>query len=435
MKVSFVIRKFKFLKSMGFGIMLLVMILIMSVIGTVIPQGESQQYYTTSYSDYIGELIRIFELDHVFTSYLFAVIFGVLAINLLLCSTIRLGNIIRNIKKRFNIDLMKEISTYKLVDAHDFTLAMNNIFRGYGAAGLLKYKCKDGIYYSSKNLMGYLGSWFIHLGIMLIILFYIYGQVTFYTEDIIGVPGDIVKLSGTDYFTVIKDFDVSYREDGSVKQYFSTLQLQDGAGKQLGQGRMNVNNPMRYKGYSFYQTGTGWAAECRIYNDEIPLKREIIYEKAALSVPEQNITVALTKFYPDFSADEKGFSTLSDQPNNPALLYAFYYRNELVKMDIVQPGEPIRWNEFSFNIDNFKRYTYIKVNKMRGQIGAAFGGLLIVLGLMLNFYFKPRELAIRKQDDMLHIYGKTKDLSINGNWSNVINIDNLINTKEEGIDV
>ncbi|MDF2533262.1 MAG: hypothetical protein K0Q65_2843 [Clostridia bacterium] len=434
MKRNTLIQKFKFLKSMSFGIFLLVLILLLSVIGTVLPQGEKLHFYIENYSEYIAELIMLFQLDHIFTSLFFVVLFIALAINLLLCSTTRLGRIIAKVKHRYNINSMKEISTYKLVKQQEGQLVYRHIFKAYGAAGIFKYKCKYGIYFSSKNLLGYFGSWFLHLGIMLIILFYIYGQTTFFSGDIYGVPGEVMSLAGTDYSAAIQAFNVNYREDGSVAQYNTELELLDKNGRQLKQDSLNVNNPMRYKGYSFYQTSMGWAADCTAYKGSMVLKNEVIYEKSAISIPKENIAIALSKFYPDFAANEAGFVTLSDKANNPALLYAVYYRNELVKMDIVQPGEKIGWNEYSFTIDNFRRYTYLKVNKMEGQQGAALGGLLIILGLGLTFYFKPRELVIKQQGNMLYIYGKTE--YENGDESIInIKIENYLNNKEEGISV
>lgn len=435
MKSKGLVRKLKFLKSMGFGIFLLMCILILSTIGTVIPQGRTLQHYAANYSEYIAELIVFFGLDHIYTSFLFAVLFGGLALNLMLCSTTRLGRIISQVQKRFELQHMRQIGRCKLIGTEEHPKALEYIFKGYGAAGILKYRHRNGVYLSSKNVLGYFGSWFLHLGIMLVILAYIYGQATFYSGEIYGVPGEKMSLKGTDYEAAIEAFKVSYRNDGSIEQYTTRLKLSDHKGSLLKTGSLNVNNPMRYEGYSFYQTSTGWAAECRTFKDSKMLKDEILYERSSSSVPEENIAIALTKFYPDFAASDQGFSTLSDQPNNPALLYAVYYRNELVKMDIVRPGEAIVWNEYRFIIDNFKRYTYIAVNRMRGQLWAAAGGALIMLGLALTFYFKPVELAVKNHLDELHIYGRGNISELKSMVDAGIRIDNYFNIKEEGINV
>lgn len=362
MKVDIMMNRLKFLKSMSFGILLLVLILILSAIGTVLPQGESPQFYTEHYSEYISELILIFDLHRIYTSLLFAGLFTALAVNLLLCSTIRLGKIISG-RKRHVIG----------------------------------------------SELAQIGSWFLHLGIMLVILFYIYGQATFFSGEVYGVPGESMSLADTGYRAVIEGFDVSYREDGTVSQYTTDIKLLDSNGGLLLQDTLNVNNPLRYDGYSFYQTSMGWAVDCNILKDGKALKSEILYEKSASIVPNEKIAIAFTKFYPDFAANERGFLTLSDQPNNPALLYAVYYRDELVKMDIAKPGEAIKWNEFGFELDHVRRYTYLKVNKMRGQMGAAVGGMLLLIGLALNFYFKPKQ-AIQPEDTL---YLNKKEEGIN----------------------
>ena len=435
MKNKRLIQRFRFLRSMGFGVFLLVFILILSVIGTILPQNQGVQLYVEGYSEYIAEFILVLGLDHIYSSPLFAMLFMALAINLLLCNTVRLGKIVTKVRQRYDIAVMKEISSYKLTDPKNYSLVVSYIFKGYGAAGISKYKQKDGICFSSNNTLGYFGTWFLHLGIMLIILFYIYGQATFFSGEVFGVPGEMMNLEGTDVNAAIQSFDVSYREDGSVEQYTTKLQLQNAAGEQLQQGSISVNNPMRYKGYSFYQTSMGWAADCKVFKASLPLKSELIYEKTALNIPEENIAIALTKFYPDFTADSMNFSSLSDKPNNPALLYSIFYRNELVKMDVIKPGEHIMWNDYNFTIDNFRRYTYLKVNKMKGQLGASLGGLLIILGLALTFYVKPRELAIKQKGEMLCIYGKAAYENGDSSRANVLIIESFLNNKEEGINV
>lgn len=423
-------QRVKLLGSMGFGLFLLALIITLSIAGTILPQGMEKQFYINKYSDYIAELIDMLGLDHVFTSVGFAVLFGALAVNLLLCSTTRLGKVVQRVKNRFDPQGLKQLTTYKLQN-EEIDKDLPYIFRTYGAQGLLPYKQKGQTYYCSKNMLGYFGSWFLHLGIMLVILFYIYGQATFYSEDIYGVPGDTMHIKGTDYHADIVDFDIKYHPQGSVEQYTTLLSLKKGE-TVLKQGKLNVNNPFRYMGYSFYQTSTGWAASCSAFKNGAPLKSQLLYEKSACVVPEENIAIALTKFYPDFYAKEQGFGTLSDKPNNPVLLYAIYYRNELVSMDIAKPGENIRWNEFSFHIDNFKRYTYLKVNKMKGQTGAAIGGLLIVLGLGLTFFFKPCVLIVKQQGNVLHIYGNERKLQQETNPEDM-KLDKLIQKKGEGL--
>ena len=55
-----------FFRSMKFGLILLGLIALISIAGSVIPQGEEAMYYVRNYSWY-GILLKL-QLNHVFTS-------------------------------------------------------------------------------------------------------------------------------------------------------------------------------------------------------------------------------------------------------------------------------------------------------------------------------------------------------------------------------
>ena len=57
------------LTSMRFGMFLLLIIALLSVLATVIPQGYSSNYYEASYSGLVYELIIAFSLYNVFESW------------------------------------------------------------------------------------------------------------------------------------------------------------------------------------------------------------------------------------------------------------------------------------------------------------------------------------------------------------------------------
>ncbi|MDF2519635.1 MAG: ResB protein required for cytochrome c biosynthesis-like protein [Clostridia bacterium] len=374
MKSKGVFNKLRILKSMKLGIFLLSAIMFLSVLGTILPQGREPAFYLKDNPGFIARLILILGFDHIYTSRIFAVLFSALAVNMLLCNTARLGSILNRLRKRFDMEHM-----------------MENV--------------------------SYLGSWFLHLGFMLVVLFYIYGQASYYSQELYGVTGEIRSVENTDFKVNIKDFKINYREDGSISQYTTKLDVLDSNDKLLMKGSSSVNSPMRWKGYSFYQTGTGWAAECKAYKDDSPLEAEVLYEGLAYDNRQENIAIVMTKLYPDFAADDKGLYSLSDRLENPVFLYSIYYRGDIVRMSIAKPGESIKWNEYSFVFDNPQRYTFLKVNRMKGQFGAAMGGMFIVFGLLLVFYFKP---AYDNEHDKL---------------SSIWALERIKDEKEEGMDV
>lgn len=63
------------------GIILLVVIALLSVIGTVIPQGNQEEFYLQSYSNTWAKLILLCDFDKVFSAWWYILITILLLIN------------------------------------------------------------------------------------------------------------------------------------------------------------------------------------------------------------------------------------------------------------------------------------------------------------------------------------------------------------------
>ena len=394
-----------FFKSMKFGIMLLLIILVLSVLGTIIPQGFDEHFYSLKYNAVVAKIIILFSIHNMYNSALFVGLFAALSVNLIFCSIVRLGNIIKKFKAASNFNNMKLFKTYNINISKSKDSTIQDVFREHGFELYQQSKTEANFYYSIRNKGSYFASWMLHFGILLVIIFYGYGHATYFSESVYGVSGAVETIKGTNYRAKLEDFNIEYRQDGSVQQYTSKIELQDEQGNSIKSSSVSVNNPMRYKGYTFYQTAYGWAANCEVVREGNKIVNTTIYEKTSVNISTENLAVYFNKFYPDFVATKQGFNTLSDTPQNPVILYAILYFGEVVKMDIIRPGEIVRWNEYEITLDSPQRYTYLDVNKMNGQLGAAFGTLLIMIGLILVFYFKPVKMVIKLEGDKLSVYG------------------------------
>ena len=79
----------RFLCSMKFAIILLVVIVLVCTVGSVVPQGKDASWYTANYSRQAAGAVMLFGLDDVFHSWWFIVLTLFLCMNLLLCSILR----------------------------------------------------------------------------------------------------------------------------------------------------------------------------------------------------------------------------------------------------------------------------------------------------------------------------------------------------------
>ena len=390
---------------MKWGILLLFSVMLLSVLGTFIPQEMAEEFYLEKYNVPVTRLILFFNIDNVYGSIVFGILFAALAVNLILCSFARLGKIINRLKSEPKLEGRKPTNTCSLKEFDDMANSIKNTFNKYGFSTYKQSETQAEKYYSIKNKAGYFGSWLLHLGILVVIISYAFGHVTFFSEAVYGVSGSVQAIQGTEYKAKIQDFNIEYRQDGSIKQYISVIELLDGQERTLKSSPVSVNSPMRYGGYTFYQTSYGWAANCSVMKRGMKIKEDTICEKTTLEVPEENIAISLTGFYPDFAASSKGLTSLTDELKNPVVLYSLLYRGDVVKVDIAPIGEIIKWNDYEFLMSSPQRYTYINVNKMQGRFGAAIGSLLILGGLLLAFYYKPAEMVVKLDEEKIYVYG------------------------------
>ena len=78
-----------FLRSMRFGMLLLLPVLVCSVIGSVIPQGESESYYAETFPGAYHMILGM-GLDRLFSGWVFLTLTALFSVNLALCSVSQL---------------------------------------------------------------------------------------------------------------------------------------------------------------------------------------------------------------------------------------------------------------------------------------------------------------------------------------------------------
>jgi len=386
------------------GITLLILIVILSIIGTIIPQGVNEHLYSSNNPPVITKLLTTLGLNDVYNSTLFGALFIALTLNLMMCSIFRFNNVIKRLKTNPVKNTMKLVGTRDIDSYDSVNSAIDKTFVDHGFHRYYQDKINTNIYYSIRNKAGYFGSWLLHLGILFVIVYYAYGHITYFSESVYGVPGTVQMVRGTEYKVLINDFNIEYGEDGTVEQYTSNIEFLDKTDKSLKASHVAVNAPARLEGYTVYQTAYGWAAKCNVSKYKKGIMEDVIYEKTTLNMPHENIGIYFKSFYPDFAASSRGFTTLSDQLRNPVILYTFIYMGDVVKMDIVPIDEVAKWNEYEFVFHSPQRYTYLDVNRMKGQLGAAIGALLVTIGIILVFYFKPIRMMINIDGGKLYVY-------------------------------
>ncbi len=395
----------RFLTSMKFAVILLVILAVACSVGSMITQNQTYAQYTEQYGERAAAVIMALHLDDAFHSWWFITITAFLCLNLLLCNVIRLPSLIKRTGKAAEYETPDgSFSEYPGVRDPEAVIKALKLPESKAAA--------DGkARVSSSGSAGFWGAWVCHIGVLLLILGFSLGQITHREYTAYGVPGETVTVGESGLMVTIDDFRVGLRDDDTVEQYTADITVFPEGSSDRQSATISVNNPADLHGYRFYQNSTGYAARMIITKAGEPLQETVLCAgefTPVSSIPQ--LVVYLNAIYPDYYMDPvSGPSTASGQLKNPAYLYSLYYSGEMLGMNVLMPDESISINdqELDIRFTDPQNYTLIQAKKDSFTWLAFLGGIITMAGLFMAFYLKPRKIqAVPGEDGTWTVYNK-----------------------------
>lgn len=391
---------YKTIASMQFAIILLIVVATACMIGSFIPQGEMFEQYRASYSERTAAWILAFHLDDVFHSWWFIILTSLLCLSVLLCNLTRVRALVRQTKNA--AEPPRSVSetfgaSVQGVSDPEAVLKRMRFYRPVKTA-------VDGkeVLFAYRNRPGIWGAWICHIGIVLIVLGYAFGQMTLFSTEIYGTPGQTKSIANTPYEVTIDDFWIERSETGFIEQYVSSLTVKHTGTGEAQSGTSSVNHPAVLEGYKLYQTASGDAVCVTIAEDGVP------FESADLCVGEE-LTV---EFLPGFSLYLNAYE--SDHNGKPAYQILFFYQGQ--HMDVgksyFSPGAVIDMNPYTITLSEPIAYTRLRVKKDSFSWLVLVGAVLTVTGLFLALYVIPETAwAVRDEDGAWTVSGKSRKLA------------------------
>lgn len=396
----------KFIASMKFAILLLVVLAAACSLASLVTQGQSYEWYARAYSERTAALIVALHLDDAFHSWWFMLITGFLCVNLLSCNLLRLPQLIRRTKGA--ADPAKAIETEGEARFGPVSDA-DRVFARLRMGKPVRTTTADGrrALFLSAHRAGLWGAWVCHLGILLLILGFGLGQMTQRQYTVYGVPGQTRAIGDTGYLLTIDDFTVDLREDDTVAQYTADITVRDVDGRGSERASISVNNPANISGMKFYQNSTGWAARINVQKDGEPLQDGVVCAGEYLRIQDKpDLVVYLSAFYPDYvMTPGVGPSTATGALKNPAYLYQVYYQDQVLGMNVLMPEEVLTIDEYTVTFSDPQHYTLIQIKVDHFTWLALAGGMVTLLGLILAFYIQPARVWAVEGDGGWMIHG------------------------------
>lgn len=273
-----------FFSSVKLAIFLLIIITLASILGTLVPQHRSPAEYAAKYGQLSIILIRL-QITRLYQSGWYVTLLFLFAFNTLVCT---LNRISPKLKKALNPNLNIERTNLKSLKIHDnFNVkkdtsqvkdALHSALRK--SRFKIREKKEDNrfILHARKKILGIFGSDFVHLGIITILLGGILSGVMGVSFNMTISEGQTLPIPGADFQIRLDEFTTEYYSNGSVRDWKSTLTVIDDKKEVLAR-TIEVNHPLSYKGYLFYQSRYGFNWSDPILNIKITGKKSAKFSR------------------------------------------------------------------------------------------------------------------------------------------------------------
>lgn len=404
----------RIITDLRLAIILLLMIAFFSILGTVIDQNQSLAFYQENYPEspalfgfLTWQILIKLELNHVYTAGWFLAILVLFGSSLIICTFKRQLPALKAVK------LWKFYRKSEQFNKLAFSTYINNTNIENIKPYLLEkgYKIFDdtNVIYASKGILGKVGPIIVHVGMIVILVGSIWGAFTgFFAQEMIA-SGDTFQVKNifeagilsspkklNNFAIKVNNFWIKYTPQGKVDQFYSDLSIVNENQEELKRKTIFVNQPLRYKGVTFYQTNWG------ISSVKVQINNSPIFNLPMAELNTENNgrlwgTWVPTK--PDLSA---GVALIAKDLQGTMFLYDA--NGNLV--NAVRPKMPIEVNGVTLKIIDLIGSTGLQIKSDPGVPIVYLGFALLMIGVVFS-YISYSQIWVLQVDQNVFFGGKT----------------------------
>jgi cytochrome c biogenesis protein len=398
--------KLKFLRSFAqlkIAILILLIIVIFSILGTIIEQDQTHQYYIENYVNFklpgnlnMSQVIFFYGLDHIYKTWWFLsllFLFGTCLISCTFLQQFPALTIARRCNFKTNIQEYKRQEYYTNLNKNDYWKCLNE----FRSKKYNIFQQKNNIYLY-KGILGRFAPIIVHVALLTILLGNTIAAFGSFNSQELIAKGEIFQIQNTisknfltkipDYPIRVNDFWIEYGINKNIKQFYTDLSILNKNGIELKRKTISVNSPLRYKDLTFYQTD--WNA----------IGIRINQENKTYQLPFESLSSAKNiwiSWIPNPELKNSGLTLITNNINGTFSLYS-------------EQGSFVGTFNINDKLGQFKNLNVIEVLTETGlQIKADPGIPLIYLGfgiLMISSlvsYFSFSQFWLSKKEDVVLI--------------------------------
>jgi len=423
---GFVQQIWDFFCSLKLTIFLLITLAITSIIGTIIPQYPNidERYWATISAGRraLYDKLGFFDMYH---SWWFLALLTIFSINLVACSIKRLPHVFKFISEPVTVlpETQQKIFSgkeLKLQGSLDESRAKLAAFlTSRFSSPVVTQEGNQYHLFAQKNAWCRLGVYVVHSSILVIFLGAIIGNIWGYKGFAAIVEGDTINTikarNGKDMplgFEVKCDqFTVSFYDapgggpSQMPKEFKSILTLTEN-GKEIPgykHARVVVNEPLSYKGITFYQSSYGLANDPSTFYFSVRQRDTGKTEQLSLRpgvqtrLPDGRL-VSIVDLTENPGEGLVAVLSVTDKGGTPQFFKVFKNNPTLDELR----GDRLI---FTFTGTDARMYTGLQVNKDPGVWVVWTGCIMMCLGLCVAFFMSHKRVWIVMQHGHARIYG------------------------------
>ena len=376
----------KFFASVRLAIFLLTVLALTSVIGTIIPQHQPAAFYVERYSPGLAAFFQALDIPSMYGSWWFVGLLALLAANLIVCSFDRLPNVWRIIRADAADTPIERIEKIPerayLPNIGEAALpAVQRLLaaRGFKAAS-------ESLFIAEKGAWSRLGAYIVHLSILIIFAGALVGQHYGFKGSLMLPEGNATGAVFLNQsreakplgFTLRCDFfAIEYYDNGMPKEYLSRLTIIED-GKPVLSRDVKVNQPLRYKGITFYQSSY------QPYDDFIVEFTKNGGDRRGFIIPFQQ--------QEEWQEEEMSFGVLNAEARGQQMERLKLWLKKGGNDPVVLPlaaGEETVYDQYKVRVRQLYA-TGLQVAKDPGVPLVYFGCGLLIFGLYVAFFLAHR---------------------------------------------
>ena len=387
----------RFLASVKLALITLLALAVTSILGTMIQQGKTPDYYVQEYGLNLARVFEILDLTNMYSSWWFVALLSLFALNLVVCSIerlpgvwhmVRLDNLATDPEQLERMGSIHRAGTSLPVGAA--ADRMRKLLTNSGWKNAKRLDLEESILlFAQRGAWTRLGVYVVHLSILLILAGAMIGSIFGFKAYVILPEGRATKnvFLQESREPVPLGFELhcdqsakSYYPNGMIREYRADLTVIDPERETPYHKSIIVNDPLVYRGLTFYLTDSYPLEEyfVVIHNQangaeqafRVPPDRDILWQGTAVSFRIEEL-----KRDQDGAVHQARIRFSSHDSAEPSV----FWMEDKGTVTIDQPG-----GNFTFSFRQLHS-TLLLVKKDPGVGILFFGCILMIIGLAVSF--------------------------------------------------